>query len=244
MTYLQYNPDHPAEGMWDQAIIKQLFNQECVFVIPGAYQSEYVDMINHRLAKEPYCVVIVSSDEEGKFPIEQLSHPHMIVYTQYHDRGDRQIPIGAPFPAKPSEKTINYFYAGQVNSEERKDLEKVTSKLKGVFLYSEGFSQGYPRDMYNDLMSHTKIVPCPAGWIAPDSFRLYEALEAGCTPVILSKHRDYFFSMFNGFPFPVVNGWSELRNVEYQDYSVWWKNQKLIMKQSLKEDLEWLKSQL
>jgi hypothetical protein len=37
---------------------------------------------------------------------------------------------------------------------------------------------------YAQLLCDTRLVPCPVGICAPESFRLYEALEAGAVPVV------------------------------------------------------------
>lgn len=240
MNYLQLNKVFPASGYWDQKIIEELFDYPNVVVVPGAYQADIVDDISMELANYPYCVVIISSDEEGKFPWQQLYHPRMKVYRQYSP-ADRQIPIGCPEPPIKSKKIIEYFYAGQANTKDRQACIEAIHKLKGIVYESEGFAQGLIRYKYNQMMGHAKIVPCPGGHVSPDSFRLYEALEAGCTPVV--NNREYFTKLLGDFPFPCVSSWEELKYVEYQDYSAWWAERKRIMVENLKEDLKWLKQQ-
>lgn len=244
MVFLSCNPDQPASGMWDQYILTELFDQDNVIVIPGAYQAEYMDDINKELSKYPYCVVIISSDEEGKFPVEQLRHSNIKVYTQYNDRGDRQIPIGTPpTPPKKLNKTIKYAYMGQVNTQDRKQVVEIMKTLPDSYLLeTEGFSQGLEREDYNTVLGSTRIIPCPGGHVSPDSFRLYEALEAGCTPVLHTHWRGYFESFLPGIPVPFVDDWGELKDIKYEDHREWWKAHKNIMKQHLMEDLEWLKA--
>ena len=101
MIYLQFNEKAPASGYWDQEILEECFGRrKHVIVIPGGAQPQYIKAINDRLAEEPYCVVIISSDEMNLFPWQQLSHPHMLVYSQYSGGAYRQIPIGGPPPVK------------------------------------------------------------------------------------------------------------------------------------------------
>ena len=168
----------------------------------------------------------------------------MKVYTQYNNLGDKQIPIGTPpNPPVPLTKKLDYFWAGQANTEDRIKCTNELKKLTSNVHVSPGFSQGMDRETYNEMMGRAKIVPCPGGWVSPDSFRLYEALEAGCTPVIHSRHRDYF-SFLGDFPFPTVDDWSELGEIEYVDYSDWWAGYKKQLHDEIDEDLAWLKSQL
>lgn len=241
MIYLNYNPNAPISGYWDQHIVEECFDAEQVFVIAGGANAGCVQQINARLAEEPYCLVIITSDEMGYFPWRELRHPNMKLYLQYFQGADRQIPLGGtPDGPGPGEKAIEYFFAGQTNTESRKQCVDAVTALGGLAIPSNGFAQGLPKEQYNELMSKAKIVPCPGGHVSPDSFRLYEALEAGCTPVV--NNREYFTALFGDFPFPCVNDWSELADVTYQDYSGWWADYKQQLRKNLESDLWTLQS--
>jgi hypothetical protein len=63
---------------------------------------------------------------------------------------------------------------------------------------------------YAALMSDTVFAPCPAGWQNLDSFRVCEALEAGCIPIVERRASyDYFRHLFGEHPMLTVNEWSE-----------------------------------
>jgi hypothetical protein len=50
---------------------------------------------------------------------------------------------------------------------------------------------------YAQLLSETIFAPCPAGWENLDSFRVCEALEAGCIPIVERRpFYDYFRHLF------------------------------------------------
>ena len=59
-------------------------------------------------------------------------------------------------------------------------------------------------------MSETVFAPCPAGWQNLDSFRVCEALEAGCIPIVERRTSyDYFRHLFGEHPMITVSDWSE-----------------------------------
>jgi hypothetical protein len=59
-------------------------------------------------------------------------------------------------------------------------------------------------------MSETIFAPCPAGWENLDSFRVCEALEAGCIPIVERRpFYDYFRHVFGDHPMLTVADWSE-----------------------------------
>ena len=63
---------------------------------------------------------------------------------------------------------------------------------------------------YAELMSETVFAPCPAGWQNLDSFRVCEALEAGCIPIVERRASyDYFRHLFGEHPMIAVSDWTE-----------------------------------
>jgi hypothetical protein len=63
---------------------------------------------------------------------------------------------------------------------------------------------------YAELMSETVFAPCPTGWQNLDSFRVCEALEAGCIPIVERRASyDYFRHLFGEHPMITVSDWSE-----------------------------------
>jgi hypothetical protein len=64
------------------------------------------------------------------------------------------------------------------------------------------------------IYKQTRYIPCPKGYVNPDSFRICEALEWGCIPIIMRyDSRDYFQHIFPNHPFPTVGEWSEIHRV-------------------------------
>ncbi len=62
--------------------------------------------------------------------------------------------------------------------------------------------------VYRDILIESIFVPCPTGWGNADSFRLYEALESGCIPIVETRY-DYFESLYPGHPLIAIDSWEK-----------------------------------
>lgn len=253
VIWLSLRQETPARFYWDQHLLeiafkgynhsREITNQkEAIVIIPGAYQGYLIKEINQELSKLEKCVVIITSDEENNFPIDELIHKNMVVYSTYpttYMKNIKWLPIGFPPQSKMIDnnyiKDIDWFFAGQVNHKSREAMiENVKDIPNGELHISSGFAQGLSHDEYYRLMERSKIVLCPNGNISPDSFRLYEALEAGCIPIVESPY--FWVGMFKTVPFPIVNEyltWKEsieMILVDYDKFKVsvdnWWKTTK------------------
>lgn len=255
IIWLSLRPETPARGYWDQYFFELAFKnhnhfyeitdqKEAIVIIPGAYQGDLIDEINNELSKLEKYNVIITSDEENKFPIEKLNRKGRVFATYPTDKmiDVEWLPIGYPPQAElinkinyKFDKYIDWFFAGQVNHESRVDMvNNVRDVPNGELHISGGFAQGLKHDEYYLFLKESKIVLCPRGNISPDSFRLYEALEAGCIPIV--ENNNFWKGMFKTIPFPIVNynfSWKEAIKEVLNDYEfykrnvdIWWKTTK------------------
>lgn len=266
VEWLSLKDTVPAKGMWDQAFIGDLLdnvqnNQRQIVVIPGAYQFDIVPEINKHIAQYDKVLVIVTSDEENKFPTGELDHPDMLIYATYpgpnYKNVSQWLPIGyTPECRKilskelPPNKVLSWYFAGQVTHPSRERLSNVlqTIQYPGEIQPTDGFAKGIDQTTYYYMLRKTRIAPAPGGPCSPDSFRLYEALEAGCIPV--PENPGFFNQLFAGEPlyFNALSNWSELPDLmtKYNDhfYEVsnnifaWWQWYKRKLLYKLREDSE------
>lgn len=86
--------------------------------------------------------------------------------------------------------------------------------------FCSGFNaaDGLKVDKYREMLDNSVFALCPPGQDSMDSFRLYEALEAGCIPVALNRTErmpiqpSYWHAIFLGeteLPFVLGNTWEE-----------------------------------
>jgi hypothetical protein len=154
-------------------------------------------------------------------------------------------------------RRLDWSFAGQVTHERRQTLADTCTRMldagsAGQFIGTPGFLQGLPRAEYLRLLLASKVVPCPSGPCTPDSFRFYEALEAGCVPLADATTPagwpDYWpFVYGDDLPFPVVGDWNDLPDIleiVLSDWGPmaaecggWWRAQKARIVQRLDDDV-------
>ena len=210
-------------------------NTGAVVVIPAEYNAGHVDKINSVLVTLPWSVVILASDERGLFPIADLAPVKSLWVMTPHFEIHRY-PIGTNFigvmypPQARGEIASAQLYAGrryragfsgQITHQRREELKSVMEHMSGVmFNGTEGFTQGLSHQDYYQLLVESLTVPAPSGPVTLDSFRAYEALEAGAIPVLdlncpkTQNGTQYWNSVLGlGHPLPTVSHWSELDEV-------------------------------
>lgn len=265
VVWLSVKEDTPPKGYWDQALLTDTLrglgsSDRTVVVIPGAYQNDLVKQINRELQKYLKVLVVITSDEENNFDVRGLKHPDMILYVNYpnralHETADYFLPIGYTPDIRKTlrehglqRKVHNWFFAGQVTHESRQRLVELLreSPVEGQLVSTEGFAQGMPQSDYYQTINYSKTVPAPGGPCSPDSFRMYEALEAGAIPI--PENPDFFSMLFTDTPFPIVQNWEEINEYlgnfkdRYPELNnevfAWWQWQKRAIRYRFEQDLE------
>lgn len=261
IIWLSVKDGTPGRGYWDQRLLEEFFEKEthietnnieaqkeAIVVIPGAYQASYINEINKQLANLEKCTVIITSDEENNFPIDELSHPNMRVYADYYNpkytSEIRWLPIGPAnvFNIDLEAKTTNFGFAGQVTHPARHNyINEIRNRTDGIMFLTEGFAQGLPPEGYYRFLASCKVVPSPAGNISPDAFRTYEAIHAGAVPI--PTNPEWHEKVFGYVPFPVVERYEQVNgyiDAAIADYPVlnnkvqmWWLQYKRKIKNEL-----------
>lgn len=266
--------DH--RGYWDHGIVEEWL-KDCrhhldfkgvragVVVVPARVHSMDTDQLNRDLAELDWCVLILTGDEESDFPWREIAHPHIKIWVMHprvglHDEatklpnGYRPTTLQLLKETGPQERDQDWFFSGQVNHPRRQQCVEVLRNMPGGSLHeTDGFGKealAYPE--YLAQMARSKIVLCPSGIETPDSFRLYEALEAGCLPVVdayatNNPVRGYWQYLFGEVPFPIISEWSLLPELmpqllkEWPENAnkvfAWWINYKRKLKAELEEQI-------
>lgn len=207
-------------------------NEGGVVVINGRSHGQDINKINEDINKLEWCVFIIAGDEESVFPWEEITHPKLRVWVMLprigrHNDVSFKIPNGYPpqihehLPTNIPDKTVDFYFAGQITHRRRKEMaEQVQRMLRqganGEYHPSQGFTQGLAHEDYYLGLWSAKIALCPSGPESPDSFRVYEALEAGCLPIVdafATNNEEWGFWKYlfgDDLPFPVIDYWSNL----------------------------------
>ncbi|AHH20836.1 hypothetical protein NONO_c60600 [Nocardia nova SH22a] len=235
-----------------------------VLVVPGRYWADRTDELTAALARYEWVLAIRTSDEEALFEIAKVEHPNIRWWVQTpRDRRDyaatRYLPLGFPShfnklpPGKP--KQVDVFLSGQNTHDRRAQCFAALDRVDRDKIVNEtaGFTQGMPRYDYAGRMIAARVAPCPSGAVSPESFRVYEALEAHTMPIaddvspVYSSH-GYWTALFPDVPFPTITNYASLPGYiddVLADYprianriTAWWIGQKRRLGEWLIRDLE------
>jgi hypothetical protein len=113
-------------------------------------------------------------------------------------------------------KKYEFSFIGQPKSD-RNQLIEILSRKENVFLHltnqwncPTAISQENCKDIYQKTM----FVPCPMGWVHPDSFRIMESLESGAIPILKKYDNiDYFNKIWGETPIPIINSWEDIETI-------------------------------
>lgn len=234
----------------------------CVLIVPGRYWAGHEPEIAEALSRYRWVLLCVTSDEESLFTAGKIAHPNMRVWQQTPrqgwDYGDsRFFGVGYSPHAKlidKSEKLLNVFLSAQDTHQRRHDCFDTLEGLRNSRVHrTNGFTKGLEPAEYARCCGLAKIMPCPSGAVSPDSFRVWEALEAGALPVVDTVSptdgvTDYWSRILGDVPFPLVTDWAD---VSYTDLlndfprnavlvADWYRGYKQKLSSWLREDLNML----
>ena len=242
-----------------------------IVVVPARHHSsaDDVEWINVQIGGLGGVLLILCGDEEAGFPWKQVRHENIRFWVQMPDPdhyADMPRPVTFFFGNgwryewpdaldrhRGVDRDVNWAFAGQVTNVRRKRCANGLRHARphGVLVETPGFSQGLPLDEYASLMEAAWVAPCPGGPKSVDTFRLYEALEAGAIPIIdCSDGGDRYWDMvYPDWDEYLVGSWDletiggEIEQVLANRYhygalaASWWQQQKRAMTQRLCWDI-------
>lgn len=110
-----------------------------------------------------------------------------------------------------------WSFAGQItNKPTRRAMIKSMKSINPHYIheiFNFGDPKSLPMDKYTNMLLNSIFAPCPTGWWNLDSYRVYEALECGCIPIVEKKPLDYFGHYFGDHPFITINSWLEVPKI-------------------------------
>lgn len=253
VIWKSYDPNSPPRGYWCYGWLEEIFSNSerespfywgvniddvpagegavVVVCVPPEYPTDYVAQLNSELAALTWVVLIIASDEQGRFPVEQLApHPQMSLWVMTPHFEKHEYPVGTQFMGEmyppqtrlnliktvQDERTLRWSFSGQITHERRRQMVDALEGLHGGYLNkTAGFTQGLEPIEYADVLNRSITVPCPSGPVTPDSFRAFEALEAGCVPILdgecpTTQDCERYWQEIFGYlhPLPVVHDWT------------------------------------
>ncbi|MGD0493220.1 MAG: exostosin family protein [Steroidobacteraceae bacterium] len=144
-------------------------------------------------------------------------------------------------PSKPAaERRYLWSFMGDANKSSRQAMLKAVQGIGESFVHlTSGWNSpdALPTQRYREVMDESIFVPAPCGWQNLESFRAWEALEAGCIPIVERRPQfDYFATLCGDYPFPSISDWSQAADFLKKDLaeleqlrqrcSAWWQAHK------------------
>lgn len=212
----------PARGMWDQQTVEEacgrawpdvkhrpdLPDGDCLIVVPGrpwaGREAELVALADGRR-------IVVTSDEERRFDADLVSDGTIVQYVRGLGNGPTPWIRGQLDASGDVGRDVAVSFAGQDTHPQRHQAVQAVQDAGGVCLPSKGFTEGLPPAEYAALLAKSRFVACPAGPLLPDTFRLYEAIEAGAVPVLAHRRYGYWADTWGAGPdCPTLDDWDGL----------------------------------
>ena len=162
------------------------------------------------------------------------------------------IPIGykSGISIKSSQnRKYKWVFIGTPHKSSRHDLLYQFSHIKEFYSYkTEKFNlKPISVEDMSKILSFTEFLPCPNGFVHPETYRLYEALECGCIPIVENAYK-YYERLFPGNPFvkvdkwieavPIMKGWNNEQISSKQNECInWWNKYKIEMQEFIKNKI-------
>ncbi len=163
------------------------------------------------------------------------------------------IPIGyksgVALNKKFHERKFKWAFTGTAHKSSRHDLLFQLSSIQPCFLHkTEKFNKKIldVKDM-SEVLSQTDFIPCPNGFVHPETYRVYEALECDCIPIVENTYQ-YYARLFPNNPFIKIDKWMEAKDI-IKNYTkkqiidkreickLWWDTYKKNLQQSIKSKI-------
>lgn len=224
------------------ATVDQVGGDGAVVVVPARWHADRWQEVQEAIRPLAWVLLVLTGDEENSFPRGAIEHPRMLTWVQTpapgsEREGERYVVDGTPPLASgvlslmTGDKDFDWYFAGQINTPEREQLrDALWERDGGEFVGTNTFGSGVEYGSYLSQLARARVAPCPGGPFTPDTFRLFEAMEAGCAPVVRPSP---YWELAGNPPLTVAEDWDEgIRRAldAFPDSatraSAWWQRQK------------------
>jgi hypothetical protein len=163
------------------------------------------------------------------------------------------IPIG--YKSGVSNKDIKsrkykWAFTGTPHKSSRHDLLFQFSEIKPFYCYkTQKFDQKIiSTNEMSEILSSTEFIPSPNGFFHPETYRVYEALECGCIPIVENAY-SYYERLFPNNPFIKINIWKNAKSIiqgwgskeikkKREECMGWWSKYKTDLQENIKNKIK------
>ena len=146
-------------------------------------------------------------------------------------------------------RKYKWTFIGTPHKSSRHDLLFQLSNIKPSFLHKTSKFNEKIIDVgeMSKILSLTEFVPCPNGFVHPETYRLYEALECECIPIVEDTYH-YYDRLFPDNPFIKVDKWIDAKPIikdwdndqikkKQNECKSWWNNYKIDLQEKIKNKI-------
>jgi hypothetical protein len=197
-------------------------------------------------------------DESGSYNLspvyENCSHVWRTFCSNKYFENDtiKCLPIGFKsglLNKKKNNREYKWSFVGTPHKSSRHDLLFQFSEIKPFFCHKTNkFDEKIISvDEMSNVLSSSQFMPCPNGFVHPETYRLYEALECECIPIVENTYK-YYDRLFPNNPFIKIDKWADAKIIvnSWNDEQIkkkrsecknWWKSYKNKLQDSVKNKI-------
>ena len=194
-------------------------------------------------------------DESGTYDLSQVYKNCNYVWrtfcsNKYFENSHiKCIPIGYKsglVNKQKNKRKYKWAFTGTPHKSSRQDLLFQFSDIKPFFCHkTEKFDEKIISvNEMSEVLSSTEFIPCPNGFFHPETYRLYEALECECIPIVESAY-NYYDRLFPDNPLIKVNKWADAKPIirdwgddqikkKQKECKNWWNSYKIDLQETIK----------
>ena len=145
---------------------------------------------------------------------------------------------GVSFRKQENNRKYKWAFIGTPHRSSRHDILFQFSEIQPSFCHKTSkFNQNIiDVEKMSAVLSSTEFIPCPNGFFHPETYRVYEALECDCIPIVENAF-NYYDRLLPENPFIKVDKWIDAKNVvkewdekkirqKREECKLWWFNYK------------------
>jgi len=257
-------------NIWINEILKKVkyniieselhLKKDDILIIIDSSVEKKIDLYNKLKLACSKIFLFHLGDEQGPFNLTPIYNNCDFIWRTFCSNKYFQnskvncIPLGyksGTLNKKKNKKDYKWSFVGTPHKSSRHDLLYQLSTIKPFFCHkTEKFNQKIISvNEMSEILSSTEFMPCPNGFFHPETYRLYEALECECIPVVEDAYQ-YYDRLFPGNPFIKVNMWSEVKPMlkswddkqiekKKEECKVWWSKYKNQLQESIKNKINY-----
>lgn len=221
IEYLFQNIPHTTVDDWNHT--KFIDNSIIVDTMGWGLQPKHIEYMKKMFHLKYSFSLVHLSDEERNSSLETYSLCKSVFRNYYRDgmpENTMSIPLGwntgfTDVSDNPSisERTIDWAFIGQRWDSRRQEMANVMQNVpNGVLYVGELSGPRLSAVEMSKIYRKSIFVICPHGSVIADNFRVTEAFEAGCIPIV---QRDTYYLSMHGIDFPAiqVDNWSDIPSI-------------------------------